>query len=114
MAYPRELLNEGEDPSLDLRPHWWFFARNFLFGFVLLIGIIFVTYLPDGSSSTDASSTDVLSFSLQKLALYVWLFVAFIWLWILVIAYLRWIFTLFVVTSDRIIYRSGVIGTDNF
>ena len=110
MAYPRELLNEGEDLSLDLRPHWWFFARNFLFGFVLLIGIIFVTYLPDGSSSTDASSTDVLSFSLQKLALYVWLFVAFIWLWILVIAYLRWIFTLFVVTSDRIIYRSGVIG----
>jgi|APTNR8051073442_1049403.scaffolds.fasta_scaffold51853_2 uncharacterized membrane protein YdbT with pleckstrin-like domain len=110
MAYPRELLNEGEDLSLDLRPHWWYFAKNFLFGFVLLIGIIFVTYLPDGSSSSDASSSDVLNLSLQKMALYVWLFVAVIWLVVLAAAYLQWIFTLFVVTSDRIIYRSGVIA----
>ncbi|HQZ14448.1 MAG TPA: PH domain-containing protein [Acidimicrobiia bacterium] len=110
MAYPRELLNEGEDLSLDLRPHWWFFARNFLFGFVLLLGIIFIQYLPEGSSSTDASSSDLLSLSLQRLAFYVWLFVAVVWLVILAGAYLQWIFTLFVVTSDRIIYRSGVIA----
>ena len=110
MAYPRELLNEGEDLSLDLRPHWWFFARNFLFGFVLLLGIIFIQYLPEGSSSTDASSSDLLSLSLQRLAFYVWLFVAVVCLVILAGAYLQWIFTLFVVTSDRIIYRSGVIA----
>lgn len=110
MAYPRELLNEGEELSLDLRPHWWYFAKNFLFGFILLVGIIFITYLPDGSSSTSASSTDFLNLSLQKMSLYVWLLVAFVWMIVLVAAYLQWIFTLFVVTSDRIIYRSGVIA----
>lgn len=110
MAYPRELLNEGEDLSLDLRPHWWYFAKNFLFGFVLLLGLIFIGYLPDGSSSSNSGTTDVLNYSLQKLGFYVWIFIVLIWFVVLAAAYLQWIFTLFVVTSDRIIYRSGVIA----
>jgi hypothetical protein len=27
MAFPRKLLNDGEEIVLDLRPHWWVLIR---------------------------------------------------------------------------------------
>lgn len=110
MAYPRELLNEGEELSLDLRPHWWYFARNFLFGGVLLVAVILLAFLPGGDSSAASGSSENLFYVLQKYGLILWFFLVLIWILILVGAYLQWIFTLFVVTSDRLIYRSGVIA----
>ncbi|HMS24306.1 MAG TPA: PH domain-containing protein [Acidimicrobiia bacterium] len=110
MPYPRELLNEGEELSLDLRPHWWYFARNFLFGVVLLVLAIMVAFIPKGSSSASSGSSDNLLQLIHKYAFYVWAFMALIWVIMLIAQYLQWTFTLFVVTTDRIIFRTGVIA----
>jgi uncharacterized membrane protein YdbT with pleckstrin-like domain len=96
MAYPRRLLNEGEEIALDLKPHWWFFAKHILTGIPLLVLFVIVT----GATAGDA----------QRNLLWVWLVVAIAWgIW-LAIRYLNWFFTYFVVTSERIIYRTGVVS----
>ena len=42
MAYPDNLIQEGETVALDLRPHWWYFSRNILTGIPLAIILILV------------------------------------------------------------------------
>jgi len=42
MAYPDNLIQEGETVALDLRPHWWYFSRNILTGIPLLIIVVIV------------------------------------------------------------------------
>jgi len=42
MAYPDNLVQEGETVALDLRPHWWYFSRNILTGIPLAIVLILV------------------------------------------------------------------------
>ena len=42
MAYPANLIQQGETVALDLRPHWWYFARQILTGAVLLVLVILV------------------------------------------------------------------------
>jgi len=107
MAYPRELLNEGEELSLDLRPHWWYFAKNFLGGLVLIVILIGLAFVPDSSSSS--ATTDLLDV-FNKYSMILWFIGLLLWALTVASAYLKWMFTLFVVTSDRIIYRSGIIA----
>ena len=40
--YPDNLIQEGEEVALDLRPHWWFFAKHILTGIPLLF-LLFVS-----------------------------------------------------------------------
>jgi len=96
MPYPRRLLNDGEQVSLDLRPHWWYFANHIFTGVPLLV----IFFLIVGYVAGDA----------QRVELYVWGVIALIWAAWLVLQYLKWTFTHFVVTSDRVIYRTGVIS----
>ena len=42
MAYPRNLIQDGERVALDLRPHWWYFSRNILTGIPLAVILIVV------------------------------------------------------------------------
>jgi uncharacterized membrane protein YdbT with pleckstrin-like domain len=95
MSYPRRLLNEGEEVALDLKPHWWFFAQHILTGIPLLV--LFVLIL---STAGDT----------QRNLLWVWLVVAIVWAVWLTFKYVNWYFTHFVVTSDRVIYRTGVLS----
>jgi len=95
VPYPKKLLNQGEDVALDLRPHWWFFAKHIASGIVLLIVILMIA-IADG---------DVL-----KVSAAFWGVVALLWAGWLVTRYLNWNFTHFVVTSDRVIYRTGVLA----
>lgn len=92
MPYPRELLNDDETIAVDLHPHWWFFAWP---SFALIVGVVL------GILSL-AWDSDVL----RTVAIVV-LLVAAVWL---LIRYLKWLTTNFVVTSDRVIYRSGLIS----
>ncbi|MCU1430535.1 MAG: hypothetical protein JWL83_4535 [Actinomycetia bacterium] len=96
MPYPRRLLNEGEDVALDLRPHWWFFAHHIFTGVPLLV----VFFLIIVSTSGDA----------QRNLLWVWLVLAIAWVIWLGLKYLAWNFTHFVVTTDRVVFRTGVLG----
>jgi uncharacterized membrane protein YdbT with pleckstrin-like domain len=110
MPYPRELLNDDEELCLDLRPHWWYFARHIFGGFILLAVAVLLAFLPDGSSAKGATISDSLLHLINKYQTLVWLIAFVVWLLFFGIQYLSWIFTLFVVTSDRIIFRNGIIA----
>jgi membrane protein YdbS with pleckstrin-like domain len=97
MSYPRRLIQPGETVVLDLKPHWWFFARQIGAGLVLfvLLLILFVT-LDDGGVRTVST--------------WAWGLVALAWAVWLAKAYLDWQFTYFVVTDKRVVYRTGVLA----
>lgn len=98
MAFDRKLLHEHEELVLDLRPHWWYMAEPT--GAVLgaaVLGILVLQFGPDSGVAQTILN----------------------WLSIILIVgslgwfglrYLKWITTNFVVTSDRLVYRAGVIA----
>jgi len=98
VAYPDNLIQEGETVALDLRPHWWYFSRNILTGIPLAIILILVLGQLDGDGWAESSLR--LLVGVVALAWAVWLG----------LKYLGWRMTYFVVTSRRVIYRSGVIS----
>jgi uncharacterized membrane protein YdbT with pleckstrin-like domain len=92
MPYPKRLLNDGEEVALDLRPHWWYFSRHILTGIPLIVLL-------------------VLAFDLGNTFLWwFWAVVALVWAGWLGLQYLNWTFTHFVVTSSRVIFRTGVLA----
>ena len=92
MPYPKKLLNEGEEVALDLRPHWWFFSKHIATGIPLFVVLVLV--LSVGNKWLNA----------------LWAIVAVVWAGWLGLKYLEWNFTHFVVTDDRVIFRTGVIA----
>jgi uncharacterized membrane protein YdbT with pleckstrin-like domain len=95
MPYPTRLLSEGETVTLDLRPHWWYFAKHIAASIVLLILLVLV-FQVHGTP--------------HKVGFAGWGILALIWAGWLGLRYLNWNFTHFVVTSKRVIYRTGVLG----
>lgn len=95
MTYPRRLLNENEEIALDLKPHWWFFARQILIGIPLFVLLILLLQV----SGTAA-----------EVGRWVWGVLALVWAVWLLVKYLDWYFTHFVVTSERVIFRTGVLS----
>jgi membrane protein YdbS with pleckstrin-like domain len=96
MGYPTDMLQENETLALDLRPHWWYFSRNILTGIPLFIVLVLVLANLEGNW--------------QK---YIGLIIAVVtiaWVVWLVLKYFQWRMTYFVVTSRRVIYRTGVIS----
>jgi uncharacterized membrane protein YdbT with pleckstrin-like domain len=96
VPYPKRLLNDGEDLALDLRPHWWFFSKHILTGIPLFLALIVIL------AKTTADT--------RKWLMVVWGIVALVWAVWLGLKYLQWNFTHFVVTSDRVVYRTGVLS----
>jgi uncharacterized membrane protein YdbT with pleckstrin-like domain len=96
VPYPRKLLNDGEEIALDLRPHWWFFSKHILTGIPLFIGLVLLATNTHG---------DALKWNFR-----LWALLAVAWAVWLGLKYLEWNFTHFVVTDDRVIYRTGVIS----
>jgi len=96
MAYPKNLIQEGETLALDLRPHWWYFSRNILTGIPLAIILILVF----GELHGDARKYIGLIVGVVTIAWAVWL----------ALKYLQWRMTYFVITSRRVIYRTGVLS----
>jgi uncharacterized membrane protein YdbT with pleckstrin-like domain len=95
MPYPRHLINEGETVALDLHPHWWYFSKHILTGIPLFLALIGVLTLSGG---------------VQTVAGWAWAILAVIWAVWLAIKYFQWQFTYFVVTDDRVIFRTGVLA----
>jgi uncharacterized membrane protein YdbT with pleckstrin-like domain len=98
MPYPRHLINEGETVALDLHPHWWYFSKHILTGIPLFLALIGVLALQD---SADA---------VQFVVGWGWAILAVIWAAWLVLKYFQWQYTYFVVTDDRVIFRTGVLA----
>ena len=98
MPFPKKNLNANETIALDMHPHWWYFAEPAwsLLGSIVL-GIIVLTKTDKGTDPRKVLSVIAL----------ILLVVTFVWL---VIRYLKWLTTNFVITSNRLIFRQGVIG----
>ena len=98
MAFPKKLVNDGEELVLDLRPHWWYMAKPTLalLG-AIAFGVVIASQLDGDSGVSDAVRW--LSVGLIVAAL-VWFGVR----------YAKWVTTNFVVTSDRVVFRSGVLA----
>ena len=96
MPYPKKLLNDYETVALDLHPHWWFFAWPVVSLIGSIVFGILVRVFADGD--TEKGLTWVAIVLIIGCALW------------LVLRYMKWATTNFVITSDRIIYRSGVVG----
>lgn len=95
MPYPKKLLNQGEEMALDLRPHWWYFWKHIVSGIVLFAVAIFIL-------ATFGSWTEW--------GMVPWALIALVWAVWLASRYANWNFTHFVVTNDRVIFRTGVFA----
>ncbi len=93
MPFPRKLLNEGEDVILDLRPHWWVLVKPVLSVLVASALVVLAANAVDNEIPT-------------------WVAVGVLVLTIgwTVVQYLGWMTTNFVVTTDRLVHRAGVLG----
>jgi uncharacterized membrane protein YdbT with pleckstrin-like domain len=96
VPYPRRLINPGEEVILDLKPHWWYFAKQIGTG-AALFAVLVLLFLWSGGTLEDVSWM-------------LWGILALVWAVWLVIKFLDWQFTYFVVTDDRVIYRTGVLA----
>lgn len=95
MPFPTRLLLEGESIALDLRPHWWFFVGPVAAGVPVLALLVGVFQL-DG----DWETAGLYGFAVVAVAWAAWLMVRLA----------HWATTHFVVTSDRLMFRSGVLS----
>jgi uncharacterized membrane protein YdbT with pleckstrin-like domain len=96
MPYPKKLLNDYETVALDLHPHWWYFARPVLVLVTAVVAGILVRVFTDGNVE-----------KVQTWIAIVLILLGALWL---VVRYMKWATTNFVITSDRIIFRCGVLA----
>ena len=96
MPYPAKLLNPDESVALDLNPHWWYFAESV--SSFAVSGILWLFVF--GKYQDDPKPFLTYPIGVIALATLAWV----------IVRYLKWRTTYFVITSDRLIYRHGVIG----
>ena len=94
MAYPQKLLGEGESVVLDLHPHWKVMFLPFVELLALLALAGFLLAQDFGSTA------DWIIVGVGVLLLVV----------LFVVPLLKWRTTHFVVTSERVVMRTGVLG----
>lgn len=96
MSFARKHLNPNETIALDMHPHWWYFAgpAAALVGSIVL-GIVAATR-DEGDVKTALSVVAIALIVLTAL-----------WL---IARYLKWITTVFVITSHRLMFRTGVLA----
>lgn len=94
MPFPEEMLNQNERVVLDLRPHWWFFAKPLaLLVATIALGIVMLAW--DGAPNV------------LNLVTAVGVIAALGWFGL---SYVKWATTSFVITTDRLISRTGVLS----
>ena len=93
MPFPPDLLNESEEVILDLRPHWIKLAMPVLF--------VVLAIAATGAAASLVGGTPLPLVMLAVLALAVGF---------LLVRYVTWTTTNFVITNERLIHREGVIA----
>jgi uncharacterized membrane protein YdbT with pleckstrin-like domain len=93
MPYPTKLLNDNESVVLDLHPHWWYFVEAAV-ALVLTVVLGIVALVMDWPSAA-------------KWVCLILIGISAIWL---LVRYVNWLTTNFVVTSDRVIFRHGTFA----
>src|SRR5687768_5011453 len=93
MGFPRELLADHEEIVFDLKPHWVAVIPSVFWTVVAVAALVAATLFSAGTATLIAAGV-----------------VGILWLFLAVPPFVRWQFTLFVLTTDRLITRSGVIA----
>lgn len=99
MAFPKNLLADHEKVIFELKPHWVALVPSVLWSIALMV-IAIVAY----NFVYDIDGT----YAWWELTITVVLLLA--WFVLSILPALRWYFTLFVLTTDRLITRSGIIA----
>jgi uncharacterized membrane protein YdbT with pleckstrin-like domain len=94
MKYPESLLSEGEKVIRAFRPHWKSLVIPAAWTLFVVVGLALVPRLPDESW---------LRWGVVAILLLGWIVVA-------VVPTLRWWFTMFVLTNERLVLRKGIIA----
>jgi uncharacterized membrane protein YdbT with pleckstrin-like domain len=97
MPFPQRLLNSYESVVEDLHPHWIFLSGP-VFG---VLGGIVLAIL---AAVVDTSGT------LRTVTLWAALAILVVAALALLVRYLKWVTTNFVITTDRLIFREGVFA----
>lgn len=98
MPYPLRLLNDHENVTVDLHPHWSFLATP---------TVSIVASMAAAVATLVMTDSDTTQQSVAGWASLVALVASAIWL---VIRYSKWLTTHFVITDLRIIFRSGLVS----
>jgi uncharacterized membrane protein YdbT with pleckstrin-like domain len=92
VAFPTKLLNQGEDIILDLRPHWWrIFPASVALAVGVIIGVLSLVY---GNDAVKILAGIVVLVALGYF----------------VQNYIKWTSENFVVTTERVIHRRGILA----
>ena len=91
MAFPDGYLNDGEKLVLNLKPHWWVFAQSS--AFVVLALVIAVLLQAGPGTPVSYVGWVLLVAALLNLA----------------VVYGKWSTTYFVLSNERLIFRTGVL-----
>ncbi len=101
MGFPRRLLAEHEKLVFDLKPHWLALAAPAAWTIVLAVVYVVAAYIAAGRSWEAEVQTIV------------GIVTTLLWIFFALIPFLRWRFTHFVLTSDRLITRYGIIAKNS-
>ena len=96
MAFPDSILTEDEVVIAQFRPHWRMLAIPVLWVIAAIAAIVLVfQVLPPENGTVDSTTAGVILLALIVLA---------------VVPVFRWWFTIYVLTTERLITRTGVIA----
>lgn len=97
MTFSQKNLNDNEVIALDLHPHWWFFAKPaMVLAAAIVVGIVLAVGDGSGNLHTVLKFVTIVVLVLSALRL--------------LQRSLQWSNTHFVVTSHRIIFRTGILA----
>ena len=93
MAFPRRLLSDNEELILDLRPHWITIVVPSLITLLVVILWIYLLGKTDGALSWIVTAAAIV-----------------VLIWFAARGFIDWATSHFVVTSDRLIHREGLVS----
>ena len=93
MAFDKKLLNNNEEILLDLRPHWWFITPQV----AVAVAVVIIGAIVASIADNTIVNYIVIVAILLALANLAW-------------RYINWAGINFVITTDRLVFRTGVFN----